>query len=184
MENHYPYQPFFFFSFFHVFTNICAFFGLGRNNTIAIIEAAGDASDEATETEDGNYAMPLLPEADAVYVEGDEFVIAMSFSLHARTTYQPSHEVPPEMSGTIETASNHEGSINSTASSNEEYSGNEFDVSFIRLQLIHSQYLAVKEMGAGPQPCELIVPEMPLASYSFQIRSCVFKCFVISMVLS
>ena len=30
----------------------------------------------------------------------------------------------------------------------------------------HSQYLAVKEMGgAGPQPYELIVPEMPLASH-------------------
>ena len=143
-------------------------FGLGPNNAIAIIEAAGDANDEATETQDGSYAMPLLPEANAVYVEGDEFVITMPFSLHARTTYQPSHEVPPEMSG-------NEGSIysneDSTASSSEEYSGNEFDVSFSDEDLpdyssSHSQYLAVKEMGgAGPQPCELIVPEMPLASH-------------------
>ena len=133
-----------------------------------IIEAAGDANDEATETQDGNYAMPLLPEANAVYVEGDEFVITMPFSLRARTTYQPSHEVPPEMS-------RNEGSIysneDSTASSSEEYSGNEFDVSFSDEDLpdynsSHSQYLAVKEMGgAGPQPCELIVPEMPLASH-------------------
>ena len=38
-------------------------------------------SDEATETQDGSYAMPLLPEANAVYVEGDEFVITMPFSL-------------------------------------------------------------------------------------------------------
>ena len=133
-----------------------------------IIEAAGDANDEATEIQDGSYAMPLLPEANAVYVEGDEFVITMPFSLHARTTYQPSHEVPPEMSG-------NEGSIysneDSTASSSEEYSGNEFDVSLSDEDLpdyssSHSQYLAVKEMGgAGPQPCELIVREMPLASH-------------------
>ena len=136
-------------------------FGLGRNNTIAIIEAAGDASDEATETQDGNYAMLLLPEANAVYIEGDGFVIAMPFSLCAHTTYQPSHEVPPEMSGTIET----EGSIeDSTASS----SGNEFDSDedLPDYSSSHSQYLAVKEVGgAGPQPCELIVPEMPLASH-------------------
>ena len=144
-------------------------FGLGPNNAIAIIEAAGDASDEATETQDGNYAMLLLPEANAVYVEGDEFVIAIPFSLRARTTYQPSHEVPPEMSATIETASNHEDE-DCTASSSEEYSGNEFDVSFSDKDLpdyssSHSQYLSVKEVGgAGPQPCELIVPEMPLAS--------------------
>ena len=150
MENHYPYQPFFFF-FFSFFSRLYKYlhflFGLGPNNAIAIIEAAGDVSDEATETEDGNYAMPLLPEADAV--EGDEFVIAMSFSLRARTTYQPSHEVPPEMSGTTETASNHEGSINSTASSDEEYSGNEFDVSFIRLQLIAFTVFSCERNGGG-----------------------------------
>ena len=63
---------------------------------------------------------------------------------------------PPEMSGTIETASNHddEGSINSnedsTASSSEEYSGNEFDSSFSDEDLpdyIHSIYLLKKWVG-------------------------------------
>ena len=44
---------------------------LGPIRAVAAIED-GDMSDESTNTQDGNNAMPVLPEANAVAIEGDE----------------------------------------------------------------------------------------------------------------